>query len=161
MVSVILGNWRRIISSQMLLLVTLFYLFYPTGAAPSVTTEQLDMGVWDLIENTTLPLEPFEELTKEICSSTASAADVIPSVLVLKRLLAKDAAADHGVKTTKARLLEAVSKRFADIKKDPLQFGNHHRPKASQRDPNQEAEASNTTTSRESATTRILFFQVW
>uniref|UniRef100_A0A1A8D420 HAT C-terminal dimerisation domain-containing protein n=1 Tax=Nothobranchius kadleci TaxID=1051664 RepID=A0A1A8D420_NOTKA len=125
---------------------------------------------WDLIESTTLLLEPFEELTKEICSSTASAADVIPSVLVLKRLLAKDAAADHGVKTTKATLLEAVSKRFADIEKEPLyslatiidprykdkfysedavKIETHRQllrliTKASQRDPNQEAEASNT-----------------
>uniref|UniRef100_A0A1A8IX08 Zinc finger, BED domain containing 4 n=1 Tax=Nothobranchius kuhntae TaxID=321403 RepID=A0A1A8IX08_NOTKU len=52
--------------------------------------------------------------------SLTAAADVIPSVLVLKRLLAKDTAADHGVKTTKATLLEAVSKRFADIEKEPL-----------------------------------------
>ncbi|KAF7214549.1 zinc finger BED domain-containing protein 4-like [Nothobranchius furzeri] len=102
--------------------------------------------------------------------SLTAAADVIPSVLVLKRLLAKDAAADHGVKTTKATLLEAVSKRFADIEKEPLyslatiidprykdkfysedavKIETHRQllrliTKASQRDPNQEAEASNT-----------------
>lgn len=39
--------------------------------------------------------------------------------MVLKRLLAKEAAADHGVKTTKATLLEAVPKRFADVEKEP------------------------------------------
>lgn len=75
---------------------------------------------WELIENITILLKPFEELTKEICSSTASSADVIPSVMVLKRLLAKEAAADHGVKTTKATLLEAVTKRLADTDKEPL-----------------------------------------
>ncbi|XP_047222504.1 zinc finger BED domain-containing protein 4-like [Girardinichthys multiradiatus] len=124
---------------------------------------------WELIENMTTLLEPFEELTKEICSSTASAADVIPSVMVLKRILTKETAADHGVKTTKDTLLEAVTKRFADIEEEPLyslatvidprykdRFYSEglktktHRlllglmTEAAQRDPNQEHEANNT-----------------
>ncbi|KAJ8375482.1 hypothetical protein SKAU_G00060620 [Synaphobranchus kaupii] len=61
-----------------------------------------------------------EELTKEISSSSASAADVIPSVMALKCFLGKDVASDHGVKTTKATLLQAVTLRFADIEKEPL-----------------------------------------
>ncbi|XP_041843803.1 zinc finger BED domain-containing protein 4-like [Melanotaenia boesemani] len=75
---------------------------------------------WELIENLTTLLQPFEELTKEISSSNASAADVIPAVMVLKRLLAKETAAGHGVKTTKDTLLEAVTRRFADIEEEPL-----------------------------------------
>lgn len=75
---------------------------------------------WSLIENMLSILQPFEELTKEISSSSATAADVIPSVMVLKRLLSKDVATDRGVKTAKSTLLEAVSRRFADIEKEPL-----------------------------------------
>lgn len=36
-------------------------------------------------------LAPFEELTKEISSSTATAADVIPAITALRRLLKKGA----------------------------------------------------------------------
>ncbi|MEQ2303473.1 hypothetical protein AMECASPLE_017332 [Ameca splendens] len=41
-------------------------------------------------------------------------------LMVLKRLLTKETAADHGVKTAKDTLLEAVTKRFADIEEEPL-----------------------------------------
>ncbi|XP_060761342.1 zinc finger BED domain-containing protein 4-like [Neoarius graeffei] len=70
---------------------------------------------WKLIENTITILAPFEELTKEISSSTASAADVIPCIRALTRLLEKTTETDHGVKTAKSVLLEAVRRRFADI----------------------------------------------
>lgn len=70
---------------------------------------------WKLIENTITILAPFEELTKEISSSSASAADVIPCVRALTRLLEKTAETDHGVKTAKSVLLDAVQRRFADI----------------------------------------------
>ncbi|KAK0138931.1 Zinc finger BED domain-containing protein 4 [Merluccius polli] len=70
---------------------------------------------WKLIENMISILAPFEELTQQISSSTASAADVIPCVRALTRLLEKTVESDHGVKTSKAVLLEAVKKRFADI----------------------------------------------
>ena len=56
----------------------------------------------------TTPLAPFEELTREISSHTA--ADVILSVVALKRFLNKTAETDSGVKTTKSALLEAVNK---------------------------------------------------
>lgn len=75
---------------------------------------------WGLMENMISLLEPFEELTKEISSSSASAADVIPSVMALKRLLGKSVATDHGVKTSKSTLLDAVNKRFADVETEPL-----------------------------------------
>ncbi|XP_060763665.1 zinc finger BED domain-containing protein 4-like [Neoarius graeffei] len=67
---------------------------------------------WKLIENTITILAPFEELTKEISSSTA---DVIPCIRALTRLLEKTTETDHGVKTAKSVLLEAVRRRFADI----------------------------------------------
>lgn len=73
-----------------------------------------------LIENVFTLLAPFKELTKEISSSTATAADVIPAITVLKRLLEKRAETDFGVGTTKATLLEAVQRRFSDVEKEPL-----------------------------------------
>ena len=65
-------------------------------------------------------LASYEELTKQIRSSTASAADVIPSIRALTRLLEKTAETDHGVKTLKAKLLEAVKKRFSDTDSERL-----------------------------------------
>lgn len=46
---------------------------------------------WGLIENILTLIVPFEELTKEISSSTATAADAIPSIVALKRLLKQSA----------------------------------------------------------------------
>ncbi|XP_070408501.1 zinc finger BED domain-containing protein 4-like [Nothobranchius furzeri] len=144
-----------------------------------VALPELHQTVYSFIEGLLESVSSSVSFTSDIWSSDvspvsmlslAAAADVIPSVLVLKRLLAKDIAADHGVKTTKATLLEAVSKRFADIEKEPLyslatiidprykdkfysedavKIETHRQllrliTKASQRDPNQEAEASNT-----------------
>ncbi|KAJ3602935.1 hypothetical protein NHX12_030679 [Muraenolepis orangiensis] len=75
---------------------------------------------WGLIENMLSLLEPFEELMQKISKASTSAADVIPSVMALKRFLGKEVASDHGVKTSKATLLEAVSRRFAEMEKEPL-----------------------------------------
>ncbi|KAM6995349.1 zinc finger BED domain-containing protein 4 [Tautogolabrus adspersus] len=75
---------------------------------------------WGLIENIIKILEPFEELTRGISSSTASASDVIPSVMALKRFLSRDVPSDHGVGTTKAELLRAVTRRFDGIEDKPL-----------------------------------------
>ncbi|XP_023805814.1 zinc finger BED domain-containing protein 4-like [Oryzias latipes] len=75
---------------------------------------------WKLAENMISLLAPFEELTQQISSSTASAADVIPSIRALTRLLEKTAETDHGVKTSKATLLEAVQKTFRDIECERL-----------------------------------------
>lgn len=65
---------------------------------------------WGLIENIIKILKPFEELTRGLSSSTASAADVIPSVMALKWCLSRDAPSDQGVGTTKAKLLRAVTR---------------------------------------------------
>lgn len=65
-------------------------------------------------------LAPFEQLTKEISSSDASVADIIPLFAALKHLLSKET--DHGVKTMKSRALESVNTRFTEIYSDPLHF---------------------------------------
>ena len=75
---------------------------------------------WQLIENMITLLAPFEQLTRDISASEASAADVIPSVIALKRLLSKAVDTDQGVKTTKAKLLESVDKRFTECQYNPL-----------------------------------------
>ncbi|RXN15512.1 zinc finger BED domain-containing 4-like protein [Labeo rohita] len=75
---------------------------------------------WMLVENIVSLLAPFEQLTKEISSAQASVAEVIPLIAALKRLLGKEAETDHGVKTAKKTLLEAVNKRFQDIESNPL-----------------------------------------
>ncbi|MEQ2176789.1 hypothetical protein GOODEAATRI_031676 [Goodea atripinnis] len=72
----------------------------------------LTLKQWSLIENMTTLLGPFEQLTREISSQSASSVDVIPSVEALKRLLSKNMDTDAGVGTAKATLLEAVNKRF-------------------------------------------------
>ncbi len=59
---------------------------------------------WVLIENILSLLASFEQLTKEISSSDASVADVIPLIAALKRLLSKEVETDHGVKTMKSTL---------------------------------------------------------
>ncbi|XP_052393278.1 zinc finger BED domain-containing protein 4-like [Carassius gibelio] len=75
---------------------------------------------WALLEKIIIVLAPFEELTRQISSSTSSAAEVIPSVTVLKRLLARENEGDTGIKTMKTTLLEAVQKRFKTIENEPL-----------------------------------------
>lgn len=75
---------------------------------------------WMLMENIVSLLAPFEQMTKEISSAKASAAEVIPLIAALKRLLGKEVETDHGVKTAKKTLLEAVKKRFQDTESNPL-----------------------------------------
>ncbi|RXN29633.1 centrosomal protein of 112 kDa [Labeo rohita] len=80
----------------------------------------LTANQWALLEKAVTVLAPFEEVTKQISSSTSSVAEVIPSVTVLKRLLARESQEDTGIKTMKTTLLEAVKKRFATIEEEPL-----------------------------------------
>ncbi|KAI3364854.1 hypothetical protein L3Q82_001042 [Scortum barcoo] len=49
----------------------------------------LNATQWGILEKMTNLLEPFEQLTKDISSAEATAADVIPAVMSLTRLLAK------------------------------------------------------------------------
>ncbi|XDV20072.1 hypothetical protein PO909_025454 [Leuciscus waleckii] len=69
-----------------------------------------------------LPACPFEQLTREISSHQATTADVIPSVVALKRLLSKTADTDSGVRTAKHTLLEAVNERFGSAFSEPLYY---------------------------------------
>lgn len=80
----------------------------------------LTASQWKLVENLISLLAPFEELTNQISSSTATAADVIPAIRALSRLLRKQTDTDQGVKTTKATLLQALERRFSDIESEPL-----------------------------------------
>lgn len=77
---------------------------------------------WSLVEKMTTLLAPFEELTREISSHSATTADVIPSVVALKRLLSKAAETDSGVRTAKSTLLEAVNDRFESTSSEPLYY---------------------------------------
>lgn len=80
----------------------------------------LSANDWALIEKTATVLDPFEELTRKISSATSTAADVIPAVTVLQRLLGENTGADSGIKTMKSTLLQAVNRRFSDIESEPL-----------------------------------------
>ena len=75
----------------------------------------LSPNQWALIENILTILDPCEQLTKNMSSAAATAADVIPSIEALKRLLNKTVATDHGIKTSKTTLLQAVKQRFSHI----------------------------------------------
>ena len=86
----------------------------------TTTSPPLCAHQWQLIENFITLLSPFEQLTRKVSSSEASAADVIPSVRALRCLLSKQTDTDHGVKTTKTTLLEAVNERFYQIECDPM-----------------------------------------
>lgn len=80
----------------------------------------LSANEWGLLEKTVTVLEPFEELTRKISSATSTAADVIPAVTILQRLLAAENSADSGIKTMKSTLLQAVNRRFREVESEPL-----------------------------------------
>lgn len=65
-------------------------------------------------------LSPFEQLTKDVSRETATAADAIPIITVLRRVLSREEEDDQGIKTMKKTLLEAVEKRFMDVEIEPL-----------------------------------------
>jgi len=68
----------------------------------------LTANQWALLEKIITVLVPFEGLTRQMRSSTSSAPEVIPSVTVLKCLLARENEEDTGIKTMKKIFLEAV-----------------------------------------------------
>ncbi|XP_077382988.1 zinc finger BED domain-containing protein 4-like [Festucalex cinctus] len=74
---------------------------------------------WTLLEKVNTLLAPFEEITKQTTFTTSTISEVIPSVTVLKRLLAKEPPEDSGIKTMSATLLAAVDTRF-QIEAEPL-----------------------------------------
>lgn len=75
---------------------------------------------WTLLEKVISVLGPFEELTRKVSSSDATAADVIPAVTVLHRFLTRETDEDHGIKAMKGTLAAAVRTRFTDVEENPL-----------------------------------------
>ncbi|KAJ8332474.1 hypothetical protein SKAU_G00426470 [Synaphobranchus kaupii] len=75
---------------------------------------------WGILENMIALLAPFEQLTRDISCAEASAADVIPAVVALTRLLGRRSDSDSGVQTAKSTLLEAVSDRFNGVQSEAL-----------------------------------------
>lgn len=75
---------------------------------------------WGIMEKMITLLEPYEQLTRDISSAEATAADVIPGVVSLTRPLAKTDESDKGVQTARHTLLVAVSNRFDGVQTEPL-----------------------------------------
>ncbi|XP_041846486.1 zinc finger BED domain-containing protein 4-like isoform X2 [Melanotaenia boesemani] len=75
---------------------------------------------WTLMERTAEVLAPFEELTRDVSKETATAADVIPAITALRRVLSREQTTDQGVRTMKSTLLEAVETCFAEVEKVPV-----------------------------------------
>ncbi|KAJ8380963.1 hypothetical protein SKAU_G00017410 [Synaphobranchus kaupii] len=80
----------------------------------------LTVNQWTLMEKTVEVLAPFEELTRVVSAETATAADVISAITVLKRVLSREHSTDQGIKTVKSTLLEAVEKSFSQVETEPL-----------------------------------------
>ncbi|XP_059912139.1 zinc finger BED domain-containing protein 4-like [Gadus macrocephalus] len=83
---------------------------------------------WTLLEKINTLLAPFEEITKQISFATSTTSEVIPSVIALKRLLAKQTTEGSGIKTMKATLLAAMGTRFQTVEAEPLYCFNHIGP---------------------------------
>uniref|UniRef100_A0A096M6D6 Uncharacterized protein n=1 Tax=Poecilia formosa TaxID=48698 RepID=A0A096M6D6_POEFO len=91
-----------------------------TFAAEHKLPAILSAHQWEPMDNVLTILAPFDQLIKEISSSTATTADVIPAVTALKWLLERQASTDHGVCTAKVTLLEASVRRLSNIEHEPL-----------------------------------------
>lgn len=81
--------------------------------------DTLSANQWALLEKTAKVLAPFEELTRRVSSSTATAADIISAITVLLRFLSRETDEDQGVRTMKGTLLAAVKARFGDSESNP------------------------------------------
>uniref|UniRef100_A0A3Q4HCF9 HAT C-terminal dimerisation domain-containing protein n=1 Tax=Neolamprologus brichardi TaxID=32507 RepID=A0A3Q4HCF9_NEOBR len=75
---------------------------------------------WTLLEKVISVLGPFEELTRKVSSSDATAADVIPAVTVLHRFLTRETDEDYEIKVMKGTLAATVRMRFTDVEENPL-----------------------------------------
>lgn len=75
------------------------------------TLENLSPNQWDVMKNAVGLLYPFEEATRYVSSATVCISETYPLLAGLKTRL-QTAEDDHGVKTMKAALLEALSTRF-------------------------------------------------
>ena len=59
-------------------------------------------------------------MEKAVSAATASAADVIPAITVLKRHLSPEESTDAGIKTMKSTLLEVVTERFDHVETETI-----------------------------------------
>ncbi len=80
----------------------------------------LSSNQWALMEKMVTVLAPFEEITRAVSAQLATAADVIPTVTVLKRVLSREQDSDQGIRTMKNTLLEVLNRRFKDVEKEPI-----------------------------------------
>lgn len=83
-----------------------------TNAAEYDLPAMLTAGQWELLEKNVTAFGPFEELTREVSSSSACAPDVILVINVVKCILGQENEANKGIKTMKNTLLEAVNSHF-------------------------------------------------
>lgn len=104
--------------TQKLLSNAVFFSFMADIWSSSVVT--LQPAQWAIMEEMISALEPFEEIIRYISCGQATAADTVPAVASLKRLLALEDGADQGVKAVKRMLLAAVGDRFKDFQTEPL-----------------------------------------
>ncbi|XP_057217508.1 zinc finger BED domain-containing protein 4-like [Triplophysa rosa] len=74
-------------------------------AAERTLPATLTAHQWELMNKTADVLSPFEELTRDVSRETATAADVIPAITVLRRVLSREEDDDQGIKTMKRTLL--------------------------------------------------------
>ncbi|XP_028445073.1 zinc finger BED domain-containing protein 4-like [Perca flavescens] len=84
-------------------------------AAERTLPATLTAHQWELMNKTADVLSPFEELTRDVSRETATAADVIPAITILRHVLSREDDDDQGIKT-----VEGVEKRFADVETEPL-----------------------------------------
>lgn len=72
----------------------------------------LTVDQWELLEKVLEVLQPFEEITKEVCYDESSISLVIPSVSVLKKALLEKNEADETMQILKACLFHSIDERF-------------------------------------------------
>ncbi|XP_055082260.1 zinc finger BED domain-containing protein 4-like [Periophthalmus magnuspinnatus] len=70
---------------------------------------------WELIKSIVETLSPFEEVSRDICTSASSLSCVIPSVSVLKMILQAECAASRGTATLRQTMLRGLERRFAKL----------------------------------------------
>ncbi|KAI3377120.1 hypothetical protein L3Q82_000067 [Scortum barcoo] len=100
----------------------------------------LNATQWGILEKMTNLLEPFEQLTKDISSAEATAADVIPAVMSLTRLLAKTDESDKDRYFDSDKKGEALN-MLLSVVDEMAAGGNDHQEEAaaaSADDPTQE-----------------------
>ncbi|KAJ4923840.1 hypothetical protein JOQ06_028099 [Pogonophryne albipinna] len=128
----ILEDIQVVIILLLLVVVVVCYLFSNCTFPPPchkdllMPTQRLQQDVsvrWNSTQYMMLSLLPQKrplKLTRAVSAATASAADVIPAITVLKRHLSREESTDAGIKTMKRILLETVTERFDYAETEPI-----------------------------------------